>query len=218
VNRLVSAMPARSRRWLVDAIGGGWMMIGAGLIADPARTMRIAGIPVDDQRSRAMSRLLGLRDMALGAAVISSADGATRKRVLRGVAVMDFAEVLLLWLPVTRFPAGARMRLTLAAGLNGLMAAAGTLVQDEMTPLGQRLLAAGYLLAAAPALKLPTVLNREDSRLFAAFEAGAALVALGWLRRGNRVAALTAAGTAAAVGAVWSARRPVGATEVPQNL
>jgi hypothetical protein len=81
------------------------------------------------------------------------------------------------------------------------------------------LLVPGYLLTVGPALHLAPIVRQRRVPAFAAFEAGAALCGLGWLRRGGRSGALVnlAAALGGAAWWLWQRRRarPAPACDAP---
>src|SRR5579885_996510 len=150
------AMPDRATR-LAEALAGGLCAFGAALVTAPNTVLTRAGLPCLNGAGLLFARLTGVRDLAFGAALLGARGALARRRLLRIVAAVSFADALLLLLGRGRLPAG---RAALGAAAS---AATGALALD---------LAAGV--------------RERRSRPFAAFEVGAALLGVGWLRRGSR--------------------------------
>ncbi|HZQ37173.1 MAG TPA: hypothetical protein VFD32_14680 [Dehalococcoidia bacterium] len=202
-------MPDRPTR-LAETLGGSLCAFGAALATAPSVVLMSARLPQAQGTGLLFARLTGVRDLAFGAALLGTRGAVTRRRLLRIVAAVAFADALLLLfgrLPGRSALVGAAA--STATGVTALLAATGG---GEVETRGTSLLVAGSLLSAAPALQLAPIVRRRRARAFAAFEAGAALSGAAWLRRGNRAGGAIDLG--AALGAlawwVWEGRRSPG--------
>src|SRR5947209_20568397 len=99
------------RAALSDAIGAQWLAIGAGLLTAPTEVMRLGGVKVEGAQARTVVRILGLRDMVLGAAVLSIEDAPTRGRLQRALAAMALGELVMLLLLRREQPLRTALRL-----------------------------------------------------------------------------------------------------------
>jgi hypothetical protein len=204
-------MPDRGTR-LAEALGGGLCAFGAALVTAPNMVLALARLPQAQGTGALFARFTGVRDLAFGAALLGTRGAATRRRLLRLVAAVSFADALLLLLGRSRLRARSAMlggAASVATGALALLASAG---DAEMETGGVPVLVAGYLLSAAPALQLAAAVRKRRVQPFAAFEAGTALIATAWLRRGNRMGGTIT--LIAALGGlawwVWQGRRSPG--------
>jgi len=198
---------------LAELLSAGITGLGAALLIEPEKCMGMAGVALDGN-AVLFTRMVGLRDLTLGSALLQSRERAGRMRQLRTIAAMCAVETALLLV----FGDGLSNRsLLLVAGSTAIAGVQALLAStsDESVPSGGALLlTAGYALAVPPALRLAPVMRGGDLPRFAAYEAGAVLIALGWWRRKNRLSAINNA-MAATGGAAWWAlsrskqRRPL---------
>ncbi len=196
---------------LAEALAAGLCAFGAALATAPNEVLARAGLtalpalpalPALQGLGLLFARLTGVRDLAFGAALLGTRGATARRRLLRVVAAVAFADALLLLLGRGRLPA-RRVALGAAASLaTGALAVVASTGADDLESGGVPLLVAGSLLSAAPALDLATVVRERRSPPFVAFEVGAALLGAGWLRRGSRAGAAINGG-AALGGLLW---------------
>jgi len=186
-----------------EALGGGLCAFGAALATAPDGVLALAGIRGEQGTAPLFARLVGVRDLAFGAAVLGTRNAATRRRLLRLVAGICFADTLLLLLGRGRLPGRGGALGAAASALTGAQALWAATGEGELETGGVPLLVAGYLLSTAPTLRLAPIVRERKTPAFAAFEAGAALIGLGWLRRGNRGGATINLGAALGAAAWW---------------
>jgi len=190
------------RAVLSEASGAQWLAIGAGMVIAPVETMKLAGLDVEGTPARIVARVLGLRDIALGAAMLSVTDPDVRRRLLRAVAATTAGEFAVIFAFRGERPARAAVRLAVVNLGSTVQALVASTSDAELPSAGVLPLAAGYLLSVAPTLQLGPVLRERRMGAFAAFEAGCALLSMGWLQRKQPLGAAVNGSAGAAVGAL----------------
>jgi len=195
------------RRSLSEALGGELCSLGAGLITAPHHALARAGVRTDGEVELLLARVLGLRDLTLGALLLSARGAPARQALQRLVAGMCAAEVCLLALSYKRLPGRSAPLMIGTTTLAGLQALAASTSADDVPNTGVPLLVAGYALSAAPGMSLVPVVRGGDIRRFVAFEAGTALAGAGWLLRKNRGSAALNLLAATSTGAWWALTR-----------
>lgn len=188
---------------LAEGLGGGLCAFGAALVSAPNAVLTRAGLPRASGTGLLFARLTGVRDMAFGAALLGTRGPAIRRRLLRLVAAVSFADALLLLLGRGRLPARSAALGAAASAATGALALVAATGEGELNTGGVPLLVAGYLLSTAPTLELLPIVRERRARPFAAFETGAALIGAAWLRRGNRAGGAINLGAALAGLASW---------------
>jgi hypothetical protein len=191
------------RTALSEAMGAQWMAIGAGLLTAPIATMRLAGMNVEGATPSAVARILGLRDLVIGAAVLSVPDARTRRRLQRAIGVMALGETVLFLLLRREQSTRVVVRLGVVTLITATHALIASFSDQETPAAGVPLLAGGYLLSVAPTLRLAPVIRERDGRAFVAFEVGCLLLSLGWLRRRQPLGPIVNSLAAAGAGALW---------------
>ncbi len=189
-----------------ESTGALWLAVGSGLVTAPEKTLRLAGIEILSGPMNVVIRILGLRDLALGAAALSAGEAGTRRRIHRGIGAMCAGEAVLIPLCRGLVPDRAVVRLTVASIAAAAQAFAASTYDEDLPSGGVPLLVAGYLLSVAPTLELALVLRERRLPAFAAFEAGCALLALGWWRRRNVGGAVINGLAGVGAGVAWLRR------------
>jgi hypothetical protein len=189
---------------LSEALGGGLCGLGAGLLTAPRETLGRAGVRPDGEVEVLLARMLGLRNLTLGALLLGARGAAARRKLQRLVAGMCAAEVCLLALSYKRLPGRSAPLLIGTTALAGLQALAASTSAYDVPNGGVPLLVAGYALSMAPTLSLVPVVRDGDLRRFATFEAGTTLAGAGWLLRRNRGGAAANLLAGAGAGAWWA--------------
>ncbi|HEY7294201.1 MAG TPA: DUF4267 domain-containing protein, partial [Dehalococcoidia bacterium] len=92
------------RTQAAEALSGGLCAFGAALITAPNAVLALAGIPSADGVAPLFVRLVGVRDLAYGAMLLGARTAPGRRRLLRAVAVVCCADVVLLAFARDRLP------------------------------------------------------------------------------------------------------------------
>jgi len=106
----------RTARKIVSAIAIGRIAIGGGTLLATRPGLRALGFPGTDAPGRALARLAGGRDLALGALALAARDNTAALRTVTAATVaVDAADALILGLAGRRY---AELRL---AGIGGVV-------------------------------------------------------------------------------------------------
>jgi hypothetical protein len=106
----------RTARKVVDAIAVGRIAIGAGTLLATRPALRALGFPDTEASSRALARLAGGRDLALGAlALVARSDTPALRAMTLATVAIDTSDALILGLAARRH---SELRL---AGIGGVV-------------------------------------------------------------------------------------------------